>query len=83
MEQADKERNRLLLVKHIHIHNTKPYGKTHFLILAMEQADKERNRSLFIKINMHTCTTQDHSVKLTSYCWQYMEQAGKKKKRLL
>ena len=36
MEGADKERNRLLLVKHTHIHNTRPFSKTHLLMLAME-----------------------------------------------
>ena len=64
MERADKERNRLLLVKHAHMHNTRPFSKTHSLILAMEGADKERKG--YFWSNMHTYTTQDHSVKLTS-----------------
>ena len=35
MNEADKKRNRLLLVKHTHIHNTRTFSKTHSLILAM------------------------------------------------
>ena len=65
MEGADKDRNRLLLVKHTYIHNTRPFSKTHLLILAMEEADKERNKLVLVKY-IHTYTTQDHSVKLTS-----------------
>ena len=88
---ADKERYRLLLVKHTqhktislkltrwcwhwskqtkretdyfwsntHIHNTRPFSKTHSLILAMERAGKERNGLLLVK---HT--KKDH--KLTSW----------------
>ena len=60
MEGADKERNRLLLVKHTHVDNTRPFSKTYFLMLAMEEANKERNRLLLVKY-----TTQDHSLKLT------------------
>ena len=64
MERADKERNRLLLVKHTHMHNTRPFSKTHPLMLAMEEADKVRHRLILAK-HTPTCTTQDHSVKLT------------------
>ena len=46
-----------------HIHNTRPFSKTHSLILAMEGAEKERKMLLLVK---HTYTTQDNSVKLTS-----------------
>ena len=46
MEGVDKERNRLLLVKYTHIHNTRPFSKTHLL---MERADKERNMLLLVK----------------------------------
>ena len=53
MEGADKERNRLLLVKHTHMHNTRPFSKTHLLMLAMEGADKERNRLLLVKHTQH------------------------------
>ena len=53
MEAADKERNSLLLVKHTHIHTTRPFSKTHILMLAIEGADKERNRLLLVK---HTHT---------------------------
>ena len=48
-ERADKERNRLLLVKQTHIHNTRPFSEIHLLMLAMERADKERNRLLLVK----------------------------------
>ena len=44
MKQADKERNRLLLVKHIHTYTTQDLSKIHCLMLAMEKANKERNR---------------------------------------
>ena len=50
MEGADKERYRLLLVKHTHIQNTRPFSKTHRLMLAMKEADKERNRLLLVTI---------------------------------
>ena len=79
MERADKRRNRLLLIKHTHVDNTRPFSKTHKLILVMEGADKERNRLLLVK-----CThiqTQDHSVKLTS-CMLAMERAYKERNRL-
>ena len=49
MERADKRRNRLLLIKHTHVDNTRPFSKTHKLILAMEGADKERNKLLLVK----------------------------------
>ena len=49
MEQADKERNRLLMLEHSHMHNTRSFNKTHMLMLAMEQADKERNRLLMLE----------------------------------
>ena len=42
MQQADKTKTRLLLVKHSHMHNTRSFSKTHSLILAMERADKEK-----------------------------------------
>ena len=58
MEGADKERNRLLLVKHTHIHNTRLFSKTHLLMFAMEGADKERTG--YFWSNTHTYTTQDH-----------------------
>ena len=61
MEGADKKRNRLLLFKHTHIENTRPFSKTHLLMLAMEGADKKRNKLLLVKTN----TTQNNSVKLT------------------
>ena len=60
MEEADKERNRLLLVKHTHIHNTSPFSKTHYLMLAMEGADKERNR-LFLVKHTHIHNTKPFS----------------------
>ena len=63
MEGADKERNRLFLVKHTHIHNTRPFSKTYHLMLAMERADKEKRKTGYF---WSTYTTQDHSVKLTS-----------------
>ena len=56
MEGADKKRNRLLLVKHTHIHNTRPFSKTHILMLAMEGADKERNRFFSGQTYMYTHT---------------------------
>ena len=62
MEEADKEKIRLLQAKHTHIHNIKPFSKTYFLMLAMEGIDKEGNRLLLVK---HTNTTQNYSEKLT------------------
>ena len=32
-----------------HIHNSRPFSKTHLLMVAIEQADKEGNRSLLVK----------------------------------
>ena len=46
IEGANKEGNRLLLLKHTHINNTRPFSKPHSLMLAMEGAHKERNRLL-------------------------------------
>ena len=59
IERANKER-----IKHTHIHNTRPFSKTHILMLAMEfrSIDKEGNRLFLVK---HTEHMQDHSVKLT------------------
>ena len=65
MDKADKERNRLILVKHLHILNTRTFSKTYLLKLAMEGEDKERNRLLLVKYT-HIYITQDHSVKLTN-----------------
>ena len=56
MERADKERNRLLLVKHTHMHNTRPFSKTHWLMLAMGGADKKRNR-LYFWLNIQNTKT--------------------------
>ena len=60
IEGAEKERNRLLLV-----HNTRPFSKTHLLMLAIEGGEKERNGLLLVR-HTHTYKKQDHSVKLTS-----------------
>ena len=60
MEGADKERNTLFLVKHTHIHNTRPFNKTHFLMFAMEREDKERNRLLLVK-HAHKQNTRSFS----------------------
>ena len=51
MERADKERNRLLLVKYTHIHNT---SKTHILMLAMEREDKKKNKVTSGQTYTHT-----------------------------
>ena len=60
MEGADKERNRLFLIIHTHVHNTRPFSKTHHLMLTMEGADKERNRLLLVKDTQHK-TIQENS----------------------
>ena len=52
-EKVDKEINRLLLVKHTHMHNTGPFSKTHRLMLAMEGAEKERNKLILVKHTQH------------------------------
>ena len=49
MGGADKKRNQLLLINNTHIHNTRPFSKTHRLMLAMEGAEKERNKLLLVK----------------------------------
>ena len=49
MEGEDKEKNRLFLVKHTHIHKTRTFSKTHWLKLAMEREDKKRSRLLLVK----------------------------------
>ena len=46
---CSNERNRSILVKLTHTDNTRPFSKTHLLILAMEGAHKERNRLLLVK----------------------------------
>ena len=51
-EGADKERNRLILVKHTHTQH-KPVSKTYSLMLAMDGADKKRKSLLQVK-NTHT-----------------------------
>ena len=48
IEGADKDRYRLLLVKHTHVHNTKIVKLTRWM-LSIEGADKERNRLLLVK----------------------------------
>ena len=70
MEEAYKKRNRLLLVKHTHIHkscNTRPFSKTHSLMLATEGVKKETNRLLLVKHTEHKTIL----VKLTSWCWRW------------
>ena len=81
MERADKERNKVLLVKHTYVHNTRSFSKTHHLMLAMEIADncKERNRLLLVK-HTHKYTTQDNSTHLLMLA---MERANNKRNRLL
>ena len=60
MEGADKKRNRLLLVKHTHMHNTIPF--THSLMMAMKGAYKERNRLILVK---QSCIhTQNKTIQL-------------------
>ena len=54
MEGADKERNRLLQVKHTLIYNTRPFGKTHLLMLAMEGVDKRETGYFWSNIHVHT-----------------------------
>ena len=44
---TNKKRNGLLLVKHTHKQNIRPF--THKLMLAMERADKDRNKLLLLK----------------------------------
>ena len=58
MEGADKERNRLLLVKHTQ-HKT-IISKTHKLMLAVEGADEEKNRLLLVK-HTHVHNTRPFS----------------------
>ena len=44
MERTDKERNRLLLVKHTHMYNTRPFSKTHSLMLAMDRDSRQEEK---------------------------------------
>ena len=74
MERADKERNRLLLLKHTYMRNTRPLSKTHSLILAMEGAEMG-----YFRLKIHTHTTQDHSVK-THLLMLAMKGADKERK---
>ena len=60
----------------MHIHNTRPFSKTHILNLAMERADKERNGLLLVK-HTHINNTGPFS---KTYCLMLaMEGAGKEK----
>ena len=39
---------------HMHMHNTRPFSKTHLLMLAMEGAENRRNRLILVKhTHMH------------------------------
>ena len=80
MEGTDKGRNWLLLVKHTHIHNRRPFSKTHILMLAMEGADKERNRLLLAK---HTYIHNTRPFSKTHQLMLAMEGADKERNRLL
>ena len=77
MEGADKERNRLLLVQHTHIHNTRPFSKTHLLMMTINQgADKKRNMLLVVKQNTRPFSKTHHLMLA-------MERANKERNQLL
>ena len=57
MEQADKERNRLLLVEHTHTYNTRPFSKTHWLMLAIQI----RRGTIYFWSNIPTYNTRPFS----------------------
>ena len=77
MNRADKERNRSLLIKHTHVHNTRPFSKTHPL---KDGANKERNRLFLVK---HTRTQNTRPFSETHLLMLAMEGADKKRNRLL
>ena len=73
MKEANKKRNRLLLVKQSHIHNTRPFSKTHLLMLAIIIGSRQGEKQVtygqtytHTHTHTHTHTTQVNSVKLTS-----------------
>ena len=81
MEGANKERNRLHLAKHTHIHKTRPFSKTHILMLAMEREDKKQvisNQTYTYKIILNT-----KPFSKTHHLMLVMERADKEKNRLL
>ena len=63
MENADKKRNRLLLVKHTHIHNRRPLRKTHCLMLEIEEACRQGEKQ--VTSGLTYTIIQDNYVKLT------------------
>ena len=79
VEQANKERNRLLLVKHNNYTSTQ-HKTIHLLMLAVKQADKERNRLLLVE---YTCIDNIRSCSKTHLLMLAMEQADKERNRLL
>ena len=76
MDRAGKERNGLLLVKHTHMHNKRPFIKTHHLMLTIKETDKERNRLLCMVHNKRPFC-KIHLLMLA------MEGADKERNRLL
>ena len=58
MEEADKERNRLLLVKHTHMCNTRPFSKTHSLILIGNGRSRQGEKHIILGKHTHTYTIQ-------------------------
>ena len=79
MKGAEKERNRLLPVKHTHIHKTIPFSETHRLLLAMEGEEQESN-GLFLVKHTHMHNTRQFSK--TYFLMLAMEQADKKRNRV-
>ena len=47
-DQFKQGEKKVIQVKHTHIHKTRPFSKTHPLILAMEGTNKKKNR-----LNIH------------------------------
>ena len=52
MEGAEKREEKVTSGQ-IHTHNTRPFSKTHLLILVMKKADKERNMLILVKTYTH------------------------------
>ena len=62
MERADKERNRLILVKHTHIYNTRIFSHSD-----VSNGESRHGEKQVTSGQSYTdYTTQDYSVKLTN-----------------
>ena len=77
MEEADKERNRLLLVKHAHVHNTRTSSKTHHHLMLAWREQTRRETHYSGQTHTHTPFSKTHSLILA------MERAYKERNRSL